>query len=564
MDCKNMILSDEYADLILDFNEVVTESELQDFCTLPIEEDLILYYQKRRLDQLFPLSRYRRSYLPNLYAPMQLSSSLFPTSALEESSIAQVNRPPLNLNGLGTRIAIIDTGINYTNPAFLTEFGDSRIIALWDQEDQSHTPPEGFLYGSFYGKDLLDESLLSSAPETVILSKDIPSGHGTSLAGIAAGNPNPESDFRGVAPLSSLIVVKLKQAKPYLKDYYRVPRDAVCYEEGDIIAALKFVTAYNEPFQTPLCILIGVGTSYGNHNGDSILERYINRLCSRPNIAVVCPGGNEGNTAHHARVVFPDTESSPAEVEFNVSDGNQGFILQCYASLPNRFSFAIRSPLGEEFSGITPDLTRSLEYRFLYDESSLLVDYITSAQPGGEDAVFLHIQSPSPGIWKLFITPDYIFPPATVDMYLPLKEFLSSEVIFITPSPLYTLTAPSMAEHALCIAAYGNNRATPIPFASRGFLRNGNIKPDIAAIGTNVESPLGPVDGSSAAAALAAGAAALLLEWAVVRRKDPFITGEQLKNLFIRGAYRLPNGTYPNPENGYGFLNLNGIFERLR
>ena len=36
-------------------------------------------------------------------------------------------------------------------------------------------------------------------------------------------------------------MVKLKQAKQYLRDYYFIPDNAVCYQETDLMLGLKYL-----------------------------------------------------------------------------------------------------------------------------------------------------------------------------------------------------------------------------------------------------------------------------------------------------------------------------------
>ena len=41
--------------------------------------------------------------------------------------------------------------------------------------------------------------------------------------------------FLGAAPEASIAVVKLKEAKQYLKEFYAIQEEAVCYQENDIM-----------------------------------------------------------------------------------------------------------------------------------------------------------------------------------------------------------------------------------------------------------------------------------------------------------------------------------------
>src|SRR5690606_3544901 len=118
---------------------------------------------------------------------------------------------------------IIDTGIDYTHEAFLHADGTSRILSIWDQTIQDGTPPEGFSYGTNYTREQINNALQLDNPLSIVPTMD-ENGHGTFLAGIAAGNINEAENFSGVAPGSEIVVVKLKEAKEYLKEFFRIPQ----------------------------------------------------------------------------------------------------------------------------------------------------------------------------------------------------------------------------------------------------------------------------------------------------------------------------------------------------
>jgi hypothetical protein len=92
--------------------------------------------------------------------------------------------------------------------------------------------------------------------------------------------------------------------------------------------------------------------------------------------------------------------------------------------------------------------------------------------------------------------------------------------------------------------------------------------PDLTAPGVNVSGiyPYGEgrMSGTSVAAAITAGAAALMLQWGVVDGHDPGFNTYRIKAYLIRGCTRDLNIPYPNPQWGYGKLNLINTFNLMR
>ena len=60
------------------------------------------------------------------------------------------------------------------------------------------------------------------------------------------------TQFLGAAPEAILGIVKLKEAKNYLRDFYLIREDAVCYQENDIMAGLKYLNDLAENEGLPL------------------------------------------------------------------------------------------------------------------------------------------------------------------------------------------------------------------------------------------------------------------------------------------------------------------------
>ena len=189
--CRKNILSEDYLDVQLEQSAYLNliKSTYPTACIQTINEQFHIAYINKNED--LTKSQVLNSYsaIPKLYGLMQ-------TSALESAGIIKTRTQPLlNLTGRGVLIGFVDTGIDYRHPAFLDSNGKTRIAAIWDQTIQNGEPPEGFLYGTEYTEQeinwaLTDPSIVPSTDEN---------GHGTYLAGVAAGSVVESASFLGAA-----------------------------------------------------------------------------------------------------------------------------------------------------------------------------------------------------------------------------------------------------------------------------------------------------------------------------------------------------------------------------
>lgn len=111
------------------------------------------------------------------------------TNGKRVSCIPPVQIPPLSLFGKGVLVAVLDSGIDFSNADFRKDDGTTRIRNLWDQTIPGN-PPEGYLIGTEYTREQINEALAKPVgPERMeIVPSTDASGHGTAVAGIAAGS----------------------------------------------------------------------------------------------------------------------------------------------------------------------------------------------------------------------------------------------------------------------------------------------------------------------------------------------------------------------------------------
>ncbi len=561
MTCQEMILSNDFAD-ILNFGTdriLFLDSYGEDYCEQKVYENESIVYASRSAVMPLHETDYWYHYLPKLYGLMQ--DIEYNPLSLIESGILQLQRPPLELTGRGVIIGFIDTGVRYDQEVFRRSDGSSRILSIWDQTIQSGPLPEGFLYGSEYGNDAINKALAAENPRDVVPSYD-ENGHGTAMASIAAGSRvNNGLYYNGAAPDADIVVVKLKEAKQYLREYYYIPDGVPCYEDVDIIMAVKYIQQMAVPLQTPVVIVLGLGSSMGDHTGKDALSTYLNNVTISSRIAVVC-GGNEGAAAHHYEgKVDNNAVDNWDDVEVRVGAGEKGFVMECWGTLPHLFNISVRSPRGERTPEIVSQTGNLIRYEFVYEKTTVEIGYWLVEQGSGEELISLRFSDPAEGIWTVRVSGVREPGVGTFHMWLPISEFLHSETYFLKPSPYVTLTSPSMAENAITVTSYDDKNSSFYQNSSRGFTRDSRIKPELAAPGVGILTSLGMRTGASLAAAITAGGVAQFLQWAVVEANDPYVNSKAVKNYLIRGATRDIRLSYPNREWGYGKLNVAGVFD---
>jgi len=560
--CREKILSEDYHDFIV---SDIRMPFLQDM----LEKDYCLqnpgfFYQCAYLPKsvIKPVSLENYSYfsIPKCY-------SLLSMQALNQAGILPIqNQSTIQLSGKQVMIGFLDTGIDYQNPVFQHLDKTTRIAGIWDQTIQSGTPPESFDYGSHYTPDMINEALASEDPYSLVPSVDN-NGHGTFLASIAAGSGDPDAQFIGAAPESVIAVVKLKQAKQYLRDYYFIPNTAPAFQENDIMLGMRYLHLLAEKLGLPLIFCLALGSNLGGHSGSlplSIIAQQYTLLSNRiPVIGV----GNEADQRHHFYSEIMNT-SDTKTVEIRVGENTSGFVMELWTELPNILSISLTSPSGESTSRIPIRAGTSTTFNFLFENTTVYIDYRLFVESTASELIHFRFSDAAPGIWKLVVEPVQIID-GRFHIWLPVREFLSGEVYFLNSNPYYTLTAPSDSVQPISVSYYDSSNNGLALSSGRGFTRTEQVKPDFTAPGISITGALpgGQFEsrsGSSTSVGITAGAAALLVEWHLQQKKIPSVSTALIKSLLTLGATRNPDMKYPNREWGYGQLNLYNTFEAMR
>ena len=459
-----------------------------------------------------------------------------------------------NLTGAGVLVAVIDSGIDYRHPDFCRADGTSRIVAVWDQTAvprEGERPPGGYHQGVEYTNEVINEAVAAASPQAAaqIVPQTDTSGHGTHVAGIAAGNGRASGGAnRGVAYESDLLIVKLG-----------VPGGGSFPRTTELMTAVDYCIRTARERGMPLALNLSFGNNYGSHSGNSLLETYLTDISGYWKCCIVAGSGNEAAKRVHTSGVLA---RQPEIIELAVADYETGLNIQLWKSYTDSFSIEFIHPGGVLREVIRP-VSGSRSSRL--GGTDLLIYYGEPSPYSPFQEIYLELLPAEgsyidAGVWQIRLIPERIVDGA-YDLWLPAGSSISTATGFLRSTPETTLTIPSTAAGVISVGAYDSFTDAPAAFSGRGYTRAlRQIKPDLAAPGVDIIScaPGGGYasrTGTSMATPFVTGAAALLMQWGIVADRDPYLYAEKVKAYLIRGARALPGiAEYPNPQVGWGAL----------
>lgn len=470
------------------------------------------------------------------------------------SCIDIVQDMPLSLRGKGTLIGIVDSGIDYENAEFRNEDGTTRIVSLWDQSVNGR-PPAGYLAGTEYTREQIDAALATEDKEVrrqMVKTSDV-SGHGTAVAGIAAGNGRGSEGrrFRGAAPEAELIIVKMG-----------APREGGFPRTTELMRGVDYIVRKAVELRRPVAINISFGNTYGSHDGTSLVERFLNDIADMWKNVICIGSGNEGASAGH--VSGKVRRQISETVELAVQQREPALSIQIWKSYVDEMGVSVISPSGRQAGPFYEFLGAQ---RYILGDTELLIYYGEPKPYSVKQEIYLSLlpgkQYIESGVWKIVLTPGRIVD-GEYQMWLPTQSSLNMGTAFLQPNSMSTLTIPSTASLAVTVAAYDARTFSYADFSGRGpagmYEGENVLKPDIAALGVRVTAPVPgggyqSFSGTSFAAPFVTGSAALLMEWGIVRGNDPYLYGEKVKAYLRKGAKQLAGyERWPNALLGYGAL----------
>jgi len=495
----------------------------------------------------------------NVYAPPPIVGAKSTSRATPE---AIVHGGVGKLKGNGVIIAVLDSGLDFRNPDFITfdKNGQptSRLKYFWDTMSDSGAAlglgsvapvqyPNGASIGTLYSREDLNKELRSIRP--LISTWDV-DGHGTACAGVAASNGNnSDGRYQGVAPEAELIGVRLGDN---LESAYLL--NAIC-------AWIDKVAG-----ETPTVISCSFGGRQGGHDGMKIEERQLNERfpMSIKGRAVCIAAGNDGGSPRHADLIFGGKDQA-GEIRWTMA--TQG-LLEVYYDVSDETDLryvAIGADLAEK-GEINPLTGKYVSYFDVGPGAAGLKYYTESGKQVIADAYLLEFGNGG-------------------------AKFDDSCVSF---SKL--IESPGSAHHAITVGSYDWNdqfeqhgqlgaftdplKGSPLTigslsgYSSTGPLRNTEVvKPDIVAPGQyyaasasrNTRATLdttgryGLFNGTSAATPYTSGVLALIMQ------KKPTITLGEIKELLKKcGTQDRFTGPVPNSKWGFGKLDLKAVEKMLK
>jgi subtilisin family serine protease len=400
--------------------------------------------------------------------------------------------------GRNVVMGILDSGIDFNHPDFKDSLGNTRIVAIWDQRDNTGTGPAPYNYGTVWTQAQINSGNCTHNDLQYY-------GHGTHVSGIAAGNGRSTTvrDYSGVAPEAVIIAVAI---------------DFTGANSPTAVAdATAWIYALADSLGLPCVINASLGSYYGSHDGQDLSAQLIdNEITSQPGRVFVGASGNAGDLDIH--LSYPLQSSDTNFTWFSLGSGDIYMQLWMDTIASARAKFAVGTTntanwsdrgrngfttIAQNLSGITNDTIYNSAGQRLgivlrtatIQGSAYSLEFLV--QPDSLSGYYWSLETTGSGIfhcWSFDFVPNTALPAAAV--YPRISRYRQTDRISSMVSSF------QCSDKVITVGNYVNRSTWPdvnnvwqvdnsvtagdiMSNSSRGPTRTGLTKPEIAAPGAN-------------------------------------------------------------------------------